>query len=584
MRDGKRSWVALVLASLFFVGIASGGGVSVGAGGGGPLAARAGYTPTSGQAVPVLDGNSLTIAQVISVARGAPISIPADVMNRVERSFQLLLEAAKEDKPIYGLTRGVGENKDKTIFQGGKLDEHARRLSEDFNANLLRVQSTAVGPPVSREIVRAAMVIRLNTMLIGHTGVEKQVVTALEAFLNKDITPLVPSKGTVGEADIDILSHVGLALMGEGNVLYEGRSMTAAQALRSADLDRIVPFGKDALSIFSSNAYSAAIAVFAADDARRMLEAARHVFALSLEGLNGNVAPFLAAVQEVRAFPGQRSAADQIVSDLQGSYLWSTYTPTTLPTPTTRRLQDPLSYRTASQVFGSADSSLNTLERDLTVQINSADDNPTVVLDAVPGPNATAQERSYYVNGNGWVGAVIPTANFEPLAWVLQLESLGVALAHVSSTSVERISRLGTHEFTDLSRFLSPDKDSIAFAAVQKIPADLDAENRDLANPVSTSSIPVAGDIEDTATNAAEAATHVSTIVDNTFQILAVELMHAAQAVNLRQHANSSLALGRGTQALLDAYRRRVPFLDKDRILSTDIQESYEFLQTTQVE
>jgi histidine ammonia-lyase len=157
MRDGKRSWVALVLASLFFVGIASGCGVSVGSGEGGPLAARAGYTPTSGQADPVLDGHSLTIAQVISVARGAPISIPAAVMDRVDRSFQLLLEAAKEDKPIYGLTRGVGENKDKTIFQGGKLDEHARRLSEDFNANLLRVQSTAVGPPVSREIVRAAM-------------------------------------------------------------------------------------------------------------------------------------------------------------------------------------------------------------------------------------------------------------------------------------------------------------------------------------------------------------------------------------------------------------------------------------------
>jgi len=572
MRDGKRSWVALVLASLFLVGIAPGCGVSWGISGAGPLAVRAGYTATSGQADSVLDGHSLTIAQVISVARGAPIIIPAAVMDRVDHSFQLLVEAAKEDKPIYGLTRGVGENKDKTIFQGGKLDEHARHLSEGFNANLLRVQSAAVGPPVSREIIRAAMVIRLNTMLIGHTGVEKQVVTALEAFLNKGITPLVPSKGTVGEADIDILSHVGLALIGEGNVLYAGRSMTAAQALRSADLAPIVPFGKDALSIFSSNAYSAAIAVFAADDARRMLEAARHVFALSLEGLNGNVTPFLPTVQKVRAFPGQRSAADQILSDLQGSYLWST--------STTRALQDPLSYRTASQVFGSADAALNTLESDLTVQINTADDNPTVVLGAVPPPNATAQERSYYVNGNGWVGAVIPTANFEPLAWVLQLESLGIALVHVSSTSVERIFRLDTPEFTGLSRFLSPDNVSIAFAAIQKIPADLDTENRDLANPVSTSSIPVAGDIEDTATNAAEAATHVSTIVDNTFQILAVELIHAAQAVNLRQRANPNLALGRGTRTLLDAYRSRVPFLDKDRILSTDIQKSYEFLQT----
>jgi histidine ammonia-lyase len=126
-----------------------------------------------------------------------------------------------------------------------------------------------------------------------------------------------------------------------------------------------------------------------------------------------------------------------------------------------------------------------------------------------------------------------------------------------------------------------------SFANVQKIPAVLDAENRHLANPVSTSSIPVAGDIEDTATNAAEAATHVRTIVDNTFYILAIELMHAAQAVNLRQHAKRCpdpgptpcLDLSKGTQALLKAYREQVPFLDKDRIMSTDIQKSYEFLQ-----
>src|SRR5437899_3964637 len=246
--------------------------------------------------------------------------------------------------------------------------------------------------------------------------------------------------------------------------------MPAAQALRAAGLKRIVPFGKDALSIFSSNAYSAAIAVRAADDARRMLDAARRVFALSLEGLNGNVAPFLAAVQEVRAFPGQRSAAAQILRDLDGSYLWSV--------SSTRALQDPLSFRTASQVLGTADDVLTNLEHELAVQINSSDDNPTVVLDAVPPANATAQERSYYVSGNGLTGAVIPTSNFEPLPWVLQLESLGLALTHVSATSVQRILRLGTPEFTHLSRFLSPDALSIAYAAIQKIPADLDAENR----------------------------------------------------------------------------------------------------------
>lgn len=185
------------------------------------------------------------------------------------------------------------------------------------------MQAKAFGAPASKAVVRAAMAIRLNAMLIGHTGVQPQVVRGLRAFLNHDITPVVPSKGTVGEADIDILAHIGLALMGEGKVTYRGRTRSAAAALGEAGLKPIVPFAKDALSIFSSNAYSAAIAVLAAHDAGHLLERARWVFGLSLEGLNGNVAPFLAAVQNVRAFPGQTRAAAAIRRDLRGSYLWS---------------------------------------------------------------------------------------------------------------------------------------------------------------------------------------------------------------------------------------------------------------------
>ena len=267
-------------------------------------------------------------------------------MSRVQRSFDLLFEAAREDKPIYGLMRGVGENKDKTIFKGGEIDAEARRLSEQFNANLLRVQATAFGEPATKEIVRGAMAIRLNAMLIGHTGVQPQVVRALRDFLNRAITPVVPSKGTVGEADIDILAHVGLALMGEGKVSYRGRTTSAAAAMRDAGLTPTVPFAKDALSIFSSNAYSAAIAVLAAYDAAHLLERARKVFGLSMEGLNGNIAPFLAAVQNVRAFAGQARAAAAIRRDLSGSYLWSL--------SPTRALQDPLSYRTFSHVLGTA--------------------------------------------------------------------------------------------------------------------------------------------------------------------------------------------------------------------------------------
>jgi histidine ammonia-lyase len=535
--------------------------------------------PASGASGPAranvaLDGHELTLSRVVAVAReGASVSVRKSVMARVQRSYDLLFEAAREDKPIYGLTRGVGENKDKTIFKGGEIDAEARRLSEQFNANLLRVQATAFGEPASKAVVRAAMTIRLNAMLIGHTGVQPQVVRALRDVLNRAITPVVPRRGTVGEADIDILAHVGLALMGEGDVFYRGRKTSAASALRAAGVTPIVPFAKDALSIFSSNAYSAGIAVLAAYDADHLLDRARRVFSLSLEGLNGNIAPFLAAVQDVRAFPGQARAAAAIRRDLSGSYLWQ-------QSPE-RALQDPLSYRTFSHVLGTASAVLARVEGQLKLQMNSSDDNPTVLLDASPPADATEQQRSYYVDGNGLRGAVIPTSSFEPLSWVVQLESLLDALAHLSGTAVQRTLRLATPEFTHLSRFLTADAESIGFAAIQKIPADLDAENRRLADPVSLDAIPVAGDIEDTATNAAAAATNTAQVVDNLYGIFGVELMHAAQAVSLRRRDHPGLALGSYTAPFLGAYRQVVPFLDHDRYLSPDVARSAAFLRGT---
>jgi len=519
----------------------------------------------------VLDGQHLTLRQVISIAQGgAGVNVPPEAMQRVQRSFDILLEAAREDKPIYGLTRGVGENKDKTVFPGGQITPAGRLLSEQFNANLLRVQATATGPAAAPEVVRAAMAIRLNAILIGHSGAGPAVVQGLADFLNHGITPVVPSEGTVGEGDIDILAHIGLALIGEGDVYYGDRTMPAATALASAGLTPLIPFGKDALSIFSSNAYSASLAILAATDARHLLMRARQVFALSLEGLDGNIAPFLAEAQAVRAFPGQAAVAASVCDQLAGSYLFSLHPD--------RPLQDPLSFRTFSHVVSSAEDILARLESQLTTQINTADDNPTVLDGEGPPPEATPQELAYYVHDNGIEGAVVPTANFEPLSWVLQLESLSVALAHVSDTSAQRILRLGTPEFTRLSRFLTADATGIGFAAIQKIPADFAARNRRLADPVSLDVIPVAGDIEDTATNAAAAATNVSKIVENTFAILAVELMHAAQAVHLRQQMDPALALGRATRPFLQAYRQVVPFLDKDRQLSPDIAESIAFL------
>lgn len=519
----------------------------------------------------ILNGKSLTISDVVSVARNnILVKIDAAALERVRRSHQLLLLAAEKNIPVYGLNRGVGLNKDKIIFKGNVLTPEARKESEQFNMNDLYATSAAVGPNAPRDIVRAAMTVRLNTLLIGNAGVQPAVVIMLSDFLNKDITPIFPSGGSIGEADITLLAHIGLAMTGKGNVLYKGKKMAAVAALKLAGLQPLHLYGKDALSIFSSNAYTAGMAALLVDDVNNLVETYDLLVALSLEGINGNIAPLLEPVHNIRPYPGQGTSAKKILSYLEGSYI--------LDLSEHRALQDPLSFRTASQVSGATRDILHDLNRDLTLQLNSSDDNPAVILDVVPQKNASAQEKAYYISNDKISGAVIPTANFEPLPWVLNIERLNIALGHLSASATQRIVKLGNVCINQISRFLSPDQATIAYAAIQKPIMYLNTDIQQQSIPVSTISYPVAGEIEDTATNSLLVVQHLKIIVDDLYQIMGFELIHASQAVDLKILQTPNLRLGKSTSVLHEKFRKVVPFLQKDRELTPDIQSAYEFI------
>ena len=364
-----------------------------------------------------LDGGSLTPSDVIAVARGGQAVAPTDAAwQRVARSHDLLLAYGRLGQPVYGLNRGVGQNKDQTIFSGDTLSDEARAASAAFNHRMLLSHTVAYGEPAKPETVRAAMLIRLNTALFGGTGMSPPLVRQYVDFLNKGLTPVVLGQGSVGQADITILPQIGLAMMGEGMIEVDGKAMPAADAMRQAGLAPVKPYAKDSLSLLSSNAYGAALAILAADDARRMLDRADEVAALSLEGLNGNVAPLLAVTQAQRPYPAQQQVAQRILSLLDGSALWLA--------DEQRSLQDPLSFRTVSQVHGAAREALRQLDVQLRVQINSSDDNPTVILDVAPPPGVTSQEARYYVTQGPQRGAVVPSAGFDPTAWVVPLQSV----------------------------------------------------------------------------------------------------------------------------------------------------------------
>lgn len=408
-----------------------------------------------------LDGGSLTPSDVIAVARGGRAVAPTDAAwQRVARSHDLLLAYGRLGQPVYGLNRGVGQNKDQTIFSGDTLSDEARAASAAFNHRMLLSHTVAYGEPAKPETVRAAMLIRLNTALFGGTGMSPPLVRQYVDFLNKGLTPVVLGQGSVGQADITILPQIGLAMMGEGMIELDGKAMPAADAMRQAGLAPVKPYAKDSLSLLSSNAYGAALAILAADDARRMLDRADEVAALSLEGLNGNIAPLLAITQAQRPYPAQQQVAQRILSLLDGSALWLA--------DEQRSLQDPLSFRTVSQVHGAAREALRQLDVQLRVQINSSDDNPTVILDVAPPPGVTSQEARYYVTQGPQRGAVVPSAGFDPTAWVVPLQSVGVALSQVAQSSAQRVLRMGDPTFTKLPRFLSPNDATLAYTTIQK--------------------------------------------------------------------------------------------------------------------
>jgi histidine ammonia-lyase len=199
-------------------------------------------------------------------------------------------------------------------------------------------------------------------------------------------------------------------------------------------------------------------------------------------------------------------------------------------------------------------------------------------LDSTPEAGKAEQTLKYYMRSEKVSGMVVPTGNFEPISWVLGFEAVGIALGHVSNMSCYRLIKLDTSYFTHLPRLLSPENSAYGLGILQNSSTSLNAEIRHLSNPVSIDYFPLAGEIEDQATNSALVVDRVSRIIDDLYYILGMELFHAAQAVDFRRRASPQLALGRATKAIYEAYLKAVPFLDKDRILSVDIEKSHNFL------
>ncbi|WP_159236462.1 HAL/PAL/TAL family ammonia-lyase [Raoultella terrigena] len=522
-----------------------------------------------------LDGLSITPAIIASVADGEAVAISPAATARVEKAHQVLIEAAQNGQKIYGLTVGVGLNKDRPMVDvHGKLTDEVIAASKKFNVGLLHAHSGGIGEPMSQRIARATMVTRLNTLLTGGGGVQPEVIDAYVDFLNKGITPVIPSEGSIGEGDITIISHIGLAMIGEGDVYYQGKKVPAKVALERSKTSAVVPYAKDALSILSSNAYSASCGALALNSLAHLLPLNSLIYATSLEALNGNVSPFLENTLALRPYPEVVAMGSHLRTLLAGSSLWEH--------DDSRPLQDPLSFRSGVYLLAELQRSYQQAWDQLLVQLNSSDDNPGVAI-GVSAPSDRPQDRLGYVDQNGVKGAVLPTANFEPLPWVLSFEQLSMALAHSSLANAQQVVKLNNPSFTGLTRFLGTDNTVHAFGAMEKPVMSLAMRNKELAMPVSMDFMPVAGDIEDIATNAPEVAQRLQQQIDNSYQLLGILLVHDAQAIDLRKQKNNGFRMSPPTGALYDALRRQVKFMDSDRPLSPDFAAAAQVLKTFDV-
>lgn len=525
-----------------------------------------------------LTGADLTQDQAWRIAQGEEVAISKKAMKQVTDSNRLVMAAARAGVEIYGLTVGVGLNKDHHLFDAkGDLTPEVRKASIEFNRNILRSHSVGYGPALSKEVTRLAMVVRLNTMLTGRSGAQPRVVELYRDFLNKGVTPVVPTRGSIGDADITLASHIGSVMMGEWRAEVDGKVVSGAEALKMKGITPLVPEGKDGLGILSSNCVGVAMTMDAMRTMRQALKVSPIVYGLTLEGLNGNVAPFLAQTVNNHPLTGLKEAAAEMRATLKGSYLWNF--------DKTRALQDPLSFRTTVYTISEAKRALKELDELVNIQINSSDDNPGVILNASKEDFDKTQVKQYFVDKDSVKGAIIPSANFEPLPIAIAAQRATIALSHVSHNALHRTMRLDEDRFSGLARYLAGpnNPNGHAFGATEDSMVSIYAENIELANPISMHGTPVEGNIEDSASNLPRVAERLKRASNNMFDLYSMELLHNTQAIDLRKMKQDNVKLSDKTGALYNAYRKVVPFVEKDRIFSGDLENGIKILKNWEV-
>jgi histidine ammonia-lyase len=488
-----------------------------------------------------LNGEDLTVDDVWAVAvESVPAGLSDDGRAKM-RAARELVEQAATGEHTYGINTGFGRFVEKTI---------PLELSQELQLRLLRSHACGVGEPYPDEVVRAAMVLRANTLAKGYSGARVETVELLLECLNRGVLPVVPSRGSVGASgDLAPLAHLALPLVGEGWARVAGERMTGADALARVGLEPLRLEAKEGLSLVNGTQFMAAIGALALVRARHLVKAADIACALSLEALQGSRVSFQPEIHALRPLLGQRASAANVIRLVEGSAIIEAHR-------WCDKVQDAYSLRCAPQVHGASRDLLRYSEETVAVELNSATDNPLVLVDQ---------------------GELVSNGNFhgQPLAFAL--DAAAIALAEFASISERRVERLVNPALSDgLPAFLTPDGGlNSGFMIPQYVAAALVSENKVLCHPASVDSIPTSAGQEDHVPMGNASALKCWSVLGNVEHALAIELLAATQGVEFL----APLEPGAGARAAHDFVRSLSPSVDEDRPLAPDIERVAEAIR-----
>jgi histidine ammonia-lyase len=480
-----------------------------------------------------LDGNQLTIADTCSIARAhtAEVTLAPSAYERMNQSRALVERLAAGDAPIYAVNTGVGLLADVCI--------PAADL-ETLQRNVIRSHCAGVGDPLTREVVRAMMLIRANVLAKGLSGIRPLVAERICALVNRGVTPVVPSQGSVGASgDLAPLAHMAMVLIGEGEAEFEGVIMPGDEAMRRAGIEPLTLAAKEGISLINGTQAMLAIGCLEVEAARGLADSADTICAMTLDALRGTPRAFDDRIHAARPHPGQLESAARLRRLLEGSEIRQSHI-------TCRRVQDAYSLRCAPQVHGAVRDTIENAAATFAIELNSATDNPLVFDDEI-------------LSGGNFHG--------EPLAF--HLDFLAVALCALSGLSERRVDRLVNPALNEqLPPFLAshPGLESGLMMA-QVTAASLVAENRVLSHPASTGSITTSGNKEDFVSMGMTSAVKLQRVVRNTRNVMAIEALTAERALDLLAPLKSGAAI----EEVRERIRAVSPPLEGDRPYYRDI-------------